>query len=155
MRGGHEEVLDEVVLAQLSTADTLAAATLRAVEVGLGALGVTATRDRDDDVLLGDEVLHGHLALGRDDLRPPLVAELVDQGGELVGDDLPLALLAREDRLELGDLRLDLSEGVDDALALERSQPAKLHVEDRRRLDLVDVEQRDQGPKKPAPPNTP
>ena len=88
----HEEVLDDVVLAQLRAAYALAAAALRPVEVGLGALGVAAAGDRDDDVLLGDEVLDGHVALGRHDLGAPLVAVLLDDRGELLADDLPLPL---------------------------------------------------------------
>ncbi len=39
---------------------------------------------------------------------------------------------------------LDLGELVDDLLALEGGQPAQLHVEDRVRLELVDLEQLDQ-----------
>jgi DNA-binding IclR family transcriptional regulator len=38
------------------------------VLVGLGALGIAAPGDRHDDVLLGDEVLHGHVAVEEHDL---------------------------------------------------------------------------------------
>ena len=41
-------------------------------------------------------------------------------------------------------LALELGEPVDDLLALQRGQPAQLHVEDRVGLDLVDLEQRHQ-----------
>ena len=71
-----EEVADDVVLAQRRTADALAAALLRPVEVGLGALRVPGPGDRDDHVLAGDEVLHRDLAVERDDPGPALVAPL-------------------------------------------------------------------------------
>ena len=57
---------------------------------------------------------------------------------------LPLPLRLGQDVLELGDLDLDLGELVDDPLPLQRGEAAQLHVEDRGRLDLVDVEQRHQ-----------
>ena len=76
--------------------------------------------------------------------RAPLVAVLLDDLGELVGDDLPLAGLVGQDVLEVGDLELDGREVVDDLLALQGREPAQLHVEDRVGLQLVDLEQRDQ-----------
>ena len=92
VRRGDEEVVHDVVGAQLGAADPLAAAPLRAVKVGLGALGVPAVGDRDRDVLFGDQVLVGHLAVVGDDLGAPLVAELSDDLGQLGPDDLPLPL---------------------------------------------------------------
>ena len=75
---------DDVVLLQLRTLDALAAAPLRPVEVGLRALRVAGARDRDDHVLLGDQVLHGHVAVVGDQPGAPLVAVLLDDLGELV-----------------------------------------------------------------------
>ena len=56
-------------------------------------------------------------------------------------DDLALPRLVGQDVLEVGDGRLELGQVVDDRLALQGGQPAQLHVEDRLRLDLVDLEQ--------------
>jgi len=81
---GHEEVVHDVVGTQLGAADSLAAPPLRAVTGRLGALGVAAVGDRDRDVLFGDQVLVGHLAVVGDDLGPPLVSELGDDLGQLV-----------------------------------------------------------------------
>src|SRR5688572_19065205 len=83
-------------------------AALLAVEVGLGALGVAAARHRDDDVLLGDQVLHGQIALVRGEPGAAVVAVLVDDLAELVADDLPLPLRTGEDVLEVADARLEL-----------------------------------------------
>ena len=65
---------------------------------------------------------------------------LLDDLGQLVVDDLPLPL-GVEDRLQVGDARLDLGQLVEDPLALQGGQPTQLHVQDRGRLDLVDVEE--------------
>ena len=54
--------------------EPLAAALLAAVQVGLGALGVAGFGDRDDDVLAGDQILVGDLALGADDPGPTVIA---------------------------------------------------------------------------------
>ena len=52
-----------------------------------------------------------------------------------------LTHLAAEDVVVVGDPRHQVVVLVDDLLALQGRQPAQLHVEDRRRLDLVDLEQ--------------
>ena len=76
-----EEVLDDVVGAQLRALHTLAAAVLRAVVVTARALDVAVARDGDDHLLLGDEVFVGHVAVeAEDDVGAAVVAELVDDG---------------------------------------------------------------------------
>src|SRR4029077_7898568 len=106
VRRGDEEVVHDVVGAQLRAADPLATAPLRAVQIGLGALGVPAVGDGDRDVLFGDQVLVGHLAVVGDDLGAPLVAELGDDLAQLGPDDVPLPLGRGQDVLEVGDARL-------------------------------------------------
>src|SRR5690606_17498255 len=66
--GADEEVTDDIILLQLSTADTLATALLGAVGIDLGALGVTGGGDGDNHILPGDEVFLGDIAGGGDDL---------------------------------------------------------------------------------------
>jgi hypothetical protein len=58
MGGGDEEVLHEVVLAQGRTAHPSATAPLRAIQPPQGSLCISAAGDRDDHILLGDEVFH-------------------------------------------------------------------------------------------------
>ena len=142
--GRGDEVLDHVVAAQGRAAHALAAALLEAVLLAQGPLGVAAAGDRDDQLLVGDEVLHREVPVGGDDLRTPLVAVLVDDLGELVHDDLPLARLVGQDVLEVGDDQLELGEPVHDLLALEGGEAAQLHLEDGVGLHLVDVQQRHQ-----------
>ena len=132
---------DDVVLLQLRTAHALAAALLGAVQVGAGPLGVPGLGDRDHHVLAGDEVLVAHVAVGRDDDRTAVVAVLLDDLAELVADDRALALGPREDVLVVRDLELDRRELVDDLLPLQRREAPQLHVEDRLRLVVVDVQE--------------
>ena len=140
VRRRDEEVVDQVVLAQLRAAHTLAAAPLRPVVVRARPLGVAAAGDGDDHLLLGDEVLDADLAVERQDRGATLVAVLGDDLRELLGHDVALALLAVEDRLVLEDLGLELGVVVEDLLTLQRGEPTQLHVEDRVGLKLVDVE---------------
>ena len=100
VRRRDEEVVHHVVGPQLRALDALAAAVLRAVVVAAGALDVAAAGDGDDHLLLGDEVFDRtcRRRSRREDVGAPLVAELRDDLGELVGDDRALALGRREDR---------------------------------------------------------
>ncbi len=77
----------------------------------------------------------------------PVVAVLRDDLGQLLADDLPLPGGVGQDVLEVGDLELELGELVDDLLALERREPAQLHVEDRVGLELVDARAARSGPR--------
>src|SRR5262249_26006559 len=110
--GGRDEVLHHVVATQGRATHPLAAAPLGAVLVGPGALGIAAAGDRDDEVLVGDEVLHGEVALGRDDLSTAVVAVLLDDAGKLLDDDRALPLGTRQDVEVVGDLALDLGQLV-------------------------------------------
>jgi hypothetical protein len=58
---GDEQVLDRVLLAGDVADDALAAAMLAPVRRDRLALDVAPLTDRDDDVLVGDEVLVGEL----------------------------------------------------------------------------------------------
>ena len=106
---GDEEVLDDVVGAQLRALDALAAAVLLAVVVAARALDVAVAGDGDDHLLFGDEVFDRHVAVeAREDLRCGGRRRTVDDRGQLVADDRALALGVGEDRLEVGDLGLEL-----------------------------------------------
>ena len=70
-----------------------------------------------------------------------IVSELLGDLGQFLGHDRALARFGREDVGVVGDARPELLELVDDLLAFECGEATKLHVEDRRGLDLVDLEQ--------------
>ena len=63
VRARDEQVLDGVLLDRLRADDALAAADLAAIRRERLALDVAARRDRDHDVLVGDQVLVGQLAV--------------------------------------------------------------------------------------------
>ena len=84
-----DEVLDRVLLAGDVADDPLAAAMLAAVGRDGLALDVAAAADRDDDVLVGDQVLVGHLpARVVGDPRPSFSGVLLLQLGDAVGKEL-------------------------------------------------------------------
>ena len=99
-----DQVLDVVLVARLHPDDTAAATMLCAVGRERHALGVVAARERDDDVLVRDQLLvrelPGYVVL---DLGAAVVAVVLGQLVEVgldEGEDLPRV---REDGLELGD----------------------------------------------------
>ena len=141
VRGGGEEVLHHVVGPQGGAAHALASALLRPVLVGAGALGVAAAGDRDDHVLLGDQVLHGHVPVEGHDLGAAVVAVLVDDLGQLLGDQLALAGVRGQDRVVLVDERGQAVVLLHDLLALQGGQAAQLQAQDRVGLHAVDVQQ--------------
>ena len=121
--------------------DPLAAPVLAAVGGDRLALDVAAPADRDDDVLVGDEVLVGELArLAVLDAGAALAGVLALHLAQLVLDDREHAGGVGEDVLELGDLLDDREVFVLDLLALERGEPGEAHVEDRLGLPLGQVE---------------
>src|SRR5699024_1532909 len=140
--GGDEELLDDVVAAKRGALDPLAAAVLSTVEARLRPLRIAAAGDRDDDLLLGDEVLHRHVPVETgEDLRPTVVTVAFDDLVELLGHDLPLPGGRGQDVVVFGDEGLDLLGLLLDLQTLQGREPAQLEIEDRIRLDLVDLEQ--------------
>ena len=134
-------MVDHVVLAQLGALDTLAAAVLGAVFVGLGALDEAGVRDGDHHVLFGDQILHVHLAGVRQDARAAFVAVLGHDLVEFVAHDLALALRLGQDVLIIGDPAHELVMLVQDLLRLHVGQAHQLHRQDGVGLDLVDVQE--------------
>ena len=94
-----------------------------------------------DDVLVGDQVLVGHLAAGVvGDAGPAGAGVLGLEGAQLVLDDGQDARRVGQDVLELGDELDDLEVLVLDLLALEGGQAGQAHVEDGLGLDLGQAE---------------
>ena len=136
MRRGDEELLDEVVFLELDATHTLAAALLLAVGGNGQALDVAAARDRDDHVLVGDEVLDVEVTRLVGDLGTTLVGIAALDLEHLVADDLLDEALVTQDALVIGDLLAQLGEFGLDLLALESGQTAQAHLEDVICLDL-------------------
>ena len=139
VRGADEEVADNIVLLQLGTTHTLAAAFLAAVEVNLGALGITGRGQGDDDVFTGDEVFVGHISATSNELGATLIAVFFDDFSQLIADDLALALGASKNILVVLNSEQEFLQLVDNLLTLQGSQTTQLHRQDSVRLDIVDI----------------
>ncbi len=144
MRRANEEVLDVVAVLHVHPGHAAPAALLRSVRRQRQRLDVAGLRDRDDHLLLGDQVLDADLVLGVGDHRAALVAEAVGDLRQLLGDDREHARLVAEDRPQLAD-PLDLVGVLGlDRVGLQRRQLRQAQVEDRGRLDLRQPELRDE-----------
>ena len=103
MRGGGEEMLDEIAFFLLGGAfarghadHAFAAAPLRAKRADVGALDKTAVRDADDAALVRDEVFHVDLAFVRNDFGQARRAIFVANFAQFLFDDGQHALFFRQ-----------------------------------------------------------
>src|SRR5690606_34604592 len=91
---GHEELGHEVLFAGLHAARAAPAAPLFTV-LGHGhTLDVARVAYGHDDVLVGHQVFHADVAIGRDDLRAAVVAVALAHFLELAADHLHQQLFA-------------------------------------------------------------
>ena len=103
VRRAHEEVLDVVAVLHVHPGHADAPAVLLAVRRQRQGLDVAGLRDRDDHLLVGDQVLDVDLVLGGRDLRAPLVGEALGDLEQLLLDDREHAALVAEDLAQLAD----------------------------------------------------
>ena len=92
VRGGDEELLDEIFLARLRADAALAAARLMAVDIHRSALDISRMAHGDGHLFVFDQVFELDLVDAIDDLRAALVAVLLQDFAQL-GDDHRLQLL--------------------------------------------------------------
>ena len=140
MRAGHHEVLDNIILSKCSTSNTTPTTALCPVQVRAGSFRVATGGDRHDDVLFRNEVLIGDLTVPWKDLGSTIIAVLADDLSEFFRDDRTLPRFVGENVVVVGDLRHQIVVLVDDLLAFHGSKTTQLHVEDRRRLQFVDLQ---------------
>ena len=148
MRGADEQVLDDVLFLRLRPHPALAAAFLRAVDREWRPLRVTAPADREDDLLLGDEILGSEVARLGDDLGAPRAAVDFADSRKLGANDRRDAFAFRENVLQVRDGGKDLPELGDDLLALEAREALEAHVQNRLRLRRVEAQQAVVGPRR-------
>ena len=140
MGGRGEHLGDDVVQLQVRPDDAAAAPPLPAECVDRLALHVAASADRDDDVLVLDEVLLGELPLCGTDLGAPWVRVLPPDLEQLLLDHT-------EDRLGILQQSLQPADGgeeflvlVLELLPLQLRQAPQRHVQDVVGLDLRQLE---------------
>jgi hypothetical protein len=129
-------VLDVVVFLEVHPDDADAAATLLAVGRQRQRLDVPGVRDRDDHLLVGDQVLDVEVVLTRRDHRAALVAVALGDLGQLLLDQRQDHLLVAEQRAQLLDALAEVGVLALDRVGLQRGQLLQAQVEDRLGLDL-------------------
>ena len=140
MVGRRQHLVDDVTFLGPGPDDALAAPALRPVGGGLDPLHVARPCDRDDHVLVGDEIFDGELAGVGCDHRAARVGELLADGEHLLLDDRQEFGLRAEDLLEGGDRLAQLLGLRAQLVALQRGKAAQLHVEHVAGLDLREGE---------------
>ena len=140
MIGRAVDKLDEVLVLSPRTLGTGAAAILRAVLCERRTLDVAVVRDGDDHIVIGIEVLRIHIRSGVDDIRPAVVAVLVDDLAALVDEDRVEEVLVGEDPLVVPHLLRHLVVLLVELVQLETGELTETHLYDGARLDLGEAE---------------
>ncbi len=120
--------------------DAASAAPLGAVLRDWHALDVALLGDREDAVLLLDQILDVQLVLDLLDLGLPIVAVLVADLDQLVLQNALDQVEIGQDLAEPGDLFLQLLVLGLQLFALEALEGLQTHVQDRLGLDIVQLE---------------
>src|SRR5262245_40166322 len=141
---GDEDVRDDVFGPRAHAFAPRPAAALRFIHRQRRTLDVTRVGQRDHDILIGDQVFERQLDSALDDLRPALVGVIFLNRAQLFDDHVSQRAVARQNLFQFGDQLDHLFVLVDQFLSFERRQAAKLHVENRLRLNLRELEFIDQ-----------
>src|SRR5438105_1471721 len=144
VRGGDEEVFDDVFLFRLHASHALAAAALAAVGLDVRALDVARARDGDHHLLVGEEILDRQLRRLGENLGAPRVRVPLFDLEQLPFDDAHQLGVRGQDALELLDQREHLLVLLDDLVPLQLGQALQPHVQDGLGLDLGELEPRHQ-----------
>ena len=104
VRGGDEEMLDEILVARLHAGAARASAALHAVGGDGRALHVAGVADGDGDLLVGDEIFEDDFGGFVFDARAALVAVELLHFFEFFDDDVAQLLLGAEDGFVFGDV---------------------------------------------------
>ena len=136
MRIGDEQLVDEVLFLHRGRGLAAPAAPLRLVRRHRLGFRIAAVRQRDDDVLLLDEVFERQIRMKLDDLGTTLVAVLRLDVFELGANHRQQPFRPREDVAEILDLQQQLLELGDDLVLLQRGKAIQTQVEDRLCLHL-------------------
>ena len=109
------------------------------------ALQVAVLGDRDDHVLVGDQVLDRDLPNLLADLGAPVGTELLRQRPQLVDDQFVQHILGTENLEIARDLLLEFLQLVQNLLPLHAGESLELEFDDRLRLPLGEVEGQERG----------
>ena len=146
MRGGHEQVLGEVVFFGDGPPRALPAAALGAVLVQVGALDVPLAADGDDHGLVGNHVLGRKVAALVVDVGAAAVAVALADVLQLGFDDAALQLVRRQHGVQVVHQAHQLLVLGHDFVALEAGEALQAHVENGTGLHLAQGEALDELP---------
>ena len=136
----HEEVLHPVLLLGAHPLQSTSSTPLGTVGVDLGPFHVTLARDRDDHLFVRDEILHLQGRGVPDDLASPIVAVLLVERHELLGEDRHPAIAALQNPLEILDRDTQGGELAVEFFHFQPGEPGQPHVQDGLRLALRQLE---------------
>src|SRR5262245_22480069 len=139
-----EDVRDDVLRPRAHALAPGPAAPLRFIHRQRRAFDVARMGQRDNHVLVRDQVFERQLDAAIDDLRAAFVGVLLLNRAQLLDDYVPQNALVGEDLFQLGDQLDHLFVLVNELLTFEGGQAAELHVEYRLRLYLRELELVDQ-----------
>src|SRR6185437_10189483 len=140
VRGGNEEVLDEIVFAGSRADAPLAAAGLMAVGFDRRALDVARVADGDGHFLVFDQVLELDFLDAIHDLGAALVAIGFHHVAQLPDDDRAELFIAGKDFFEFGDAFADLCEFFQNVVHRKLREAVQLQFENRVNLDVGEAE---------------
>ena len=140
MRGGSKDALNEILLLRRHAGHAAAAALLAAVGRGRHAFAVARVREREDALLLLNEILDVDLILDVLDLGQAVVAVLVADGDQLVLQNALEHFFVRQQLAVIFDALFELLVFRLELLAFESLQALELHVQHDLRLDLRQAE---------------
>src|SRR5580704_677048 len=130
VRGGDEEMLDEIFVAGLHAHAPLASAALVAVSGDRGALEIAAVADGDGHLLVGDQVFELNFGGFVFDEGAAFVAVELFNFFELFDDDAAQLLFGTENRFVVGDVVASGFQLFVDFVDREPSQAMQLQFED-------------------------
>ena len=140
MVGSFIDILNEVLIACVTTLGTHTASSLSTVLLERGALDITEVGDGDDHGIVAVEVLGVHLLAGIFNLGTALVAELLLDLNEFLLDDLAALGGIVEDSLQVLDGLAHLGQLVVQFLLLQAGELAQTHLDDGTGLHLGEAE---------------
>ena len=87
MRGGHNQIFDEIFLDGLHSLDTLAAAVLTLKVIHRHSLDISKICHSNNGVLVRNQILHGHVKLVKSDGCSSVVTVFVGYHDDFFFDD--------------------------------------------------------------------
>ena len=145
VRGNDAHLHGEVLFLRCHAGHAASAAVLRAVDGFRRALDVALPRQRDDHVLLLNQVFHVDFAVDGGQLRAARVSKFIADGADFGLDNLHQQVFVRQNRLEAGDFLLQIVVFLLEAVAFQTGQARQTHVQNRLRLLVGEVEPLHQG----------